>query len=327
MHPAVHAQERREKLGIYDEPVATHVDQTPQPSRLQLLLGEAREKATNISHDATTQSKQFVDKVIDAEKEVERTVRKVHARDEPMMPNLLYIGLAGLAGSILASRRSVLARIFFPPIAALGAAFYFMPKTTQSSLGLLRETADSPEVRDTVRRHVPAVLDSSDRARETVAQGVNQVGRLRQDIEQTVGSGVARARREIDGMEHRVRNSLGGVSGGISERASQLGEEARKQAEEARQQADHVSGWLRARGEQLPADEQLPAKNEALRERVAAGIDDAKQVVGDAVKQVQEQGREAADWVQTKVEEGREKLQQQRAEHSLRADESTRRPT
>ncbi|KAI8053286.1 apolipo protein O-domain-containing protein [Syncephalis plumigaleata] len=352
INPPMHAQGRKEKLGIYDEPVETNVDQSAAPSRLQILLSDARETATNVTHDATTQGKHFVDKVIDAEKQVERTVRKVHASDEPMMPNLLYIGLAGLAGSILASRRTFLARLLYPTAAAVGAAWYFMPKTTQSTFGLLRETADSPEIRDTVRRHAPAVLDGSDKARETVAQSVNQVGQLRQNLERTVSTGVARARQEMDGMEHRVRSSLGGVSEDASQRAGELTEELKKKADEARQQGDHVSGWLRARGEEvkekLPAAEkaaekaaneandQVRAKTEALRERVEATLEDAQHALDDAVKQIHEQGNDAANWVQVKVEQGREKAQQVvdqgreklgKAEHSLRSDDASRRPS
>ncbi|BFZ58336.1 hypothetical protein PYCC9005_005398 [Savitreella phatthalungensis] len=155
------------KLPAYDvaEPPVYLVPD--QPTSLQTHIGYLRRNLNDrlVSADATARA--AVDKVVGFEKEVERTVRRVlpssspadnaggsvsrgHADavaggatgklpgnyalapGEPLLPNALYVAVAGMTGSIMARRRNVLVRLTLPAALFVGSAYWLLPQTTRN---------------------------------------------------------------------------------------------------------------------------------------------------------------------------------------------------
>ncbi|RKP04750.1 apolipo protein O-domain-containing protein [Thamnocephalis sphaerospora] len=325
----VYAQGRSDKLSVYDEETPSPVDHETHPTRLQNAVSDTREKATNAAQEAAKRGREFIDATIRAEEKVEATVRKVQQPEEPLMPNLLYIGIIGLAGTIAARQRSIAARLLLPPLFVFGSAFYFMPNTMRASLGLVRETVDSPEVRDSVRKHAPSVLDTTDAARDSVARGVEQAASVRRNVEDSVSDSVARARHEYHSLEGKVRDALGSGSNAVSERVHELGDKSHQlyeeAAAEARARADSVSGWLQGRKEE--ANDVLPPAREVretvsetankgadkttdLGDQIKHQIDETRRRADDLVKETSERAEDAADWVRVQVDGARTNVQE-----------------
>ncbi|EAQ92752.1 hypothetical protein CHGG_00987 [Chaetomium globosum CBS 148.51] len=81
---------------------------------------------------------------------------------ERLMPGLIYVLVAGMAGSIVARNRNVLVRGAAPLALGLGAAWTVLP-VTMGNVGALAWEYE---------KRVPAVADAHLRAREGVEKGV-----------------------------------------------------------------------------------------------------------------------------------------------------------
>ena len=79
-------------------------------------------------------------------------VKSIISPNESLTPNLLYVGVATLTGSILARNRIIVTRLLLPPLFLVVSAKHFLPQTTSNLsayLGSLEE-AYAPEL---ARKH------------------------------------------------------------------------------------------------------------------------------------------------------------------------------
>ncbi|KAK4237517.1 micos subunit MIC26 [Achaetomium macrosporum] len=107
---------------------------------------------------------------------------------EKLMPGLIYVLVAGMAGSIVARNRNVLLRGATPLALGLGAAWMVIPVTMGNVSGLVWE----------YEKKFPAVADAHLRTREGIEQGV-YMARVHADVAQRkVYEGVRDAREALE---------------------------------------------------------------------------------------------------------------------------------
>ncbi|KAL2175923.1 apolipo protein O-domain-containing protein [Thermothelomyces heterothallicus CBS 202.75] len=107
---------------------------------------------------------------------------------EKLMPGLIYVLVAGMAGSIVARNRNILLRGATPLAFGLGAAWTVIPVTMGNVSGLIWE----------YEKRVPAVADAHIRVREGIENGV-YMARLHAELAQNkVHEGVRGAREALE---------------------------------------------------------------------------------------------------------------------------------
>lgn len=124
------------------------------------------------------------------------------------MPGLLYVGASGLASLIVARRRNILIRAILPPLTTLMAASYFIPRTTDATIDLVRQGVDHPQVRGRVEQHAPEVIRSMDLARSHATMTKEQAQEWKEQTEVSIHGLVSQARQEINSLGSRIRQSL-----------------------------------------------------------------------------------------------------------------------
>lgn len=75
------------------------------------------------------------EKVYKAERQVTGTVSALHNKSEDLLPNSIYIVIAGLSGNILARQRGIVARTLLPVALGLASFKYFLPQTFSNTAG------------------------------------------------------------------------------------------------------------------------------------------------------------------------------------------------
>lgn len=69
-------------------------------------------------------------------------VKQVVPKDEKLTPGIIYVLIAGLTGSVLTRTRSFPVRFLAPPVFALAALPYFLPKTASNLRNYVSEIED-----------------------------------------------------------------------------------------------------------------------------------------------------------------------------------------
>ncbi|GHJ89446.1 hypothetical protein NliqN6_5848 [Naganishia liquefaciens] len=199
----------QDKPSIYPSPHAT-VTLVESPPPLAAHVRVAREAVTDVMGDAKVQINKAVDRWVKWERVVEREVKSVIAKDEPLTPGILYIGVAGLAGSVLARNRNILVRLLLPPTLLVAASPYFLPQTSANIRAYLSRVEDAhfPEFAATHRAVNAQVHDTFSSALSRVEHVSGDVGQL--------GGKVVSAVEEHTGL--RLGEALG--------RAREVGEDA-----------------------------------------------------------------------------------------------------
>jgi organizing structure protein 2 len=107
---------------------------------------------------------------------------------EKLMPGLIYVLVAGMAGSIVARNRNVLLRGATPLALGLGAAWTVIPVTMGNVSGLAWE----------YEKRFPAVADAHLRTRDEIERGV-YMARVHADLAQRkVHESVREAREALE---------------------------------------------------------------------------------------------------------------------------------
>lgn len=145
-------------------------------------------------------------------------VKSIISPDEAVTPGLLYSGVAGLTGSILARNRILPTRILLPPVFLFTAANYFLPKTTGNLSTYLGDLEDTyiPEV---AQKHDIAKAHSAmawARLRDATANG-------RAKLDESAGLAVDKI-QEATGL--KLKETLGWQRAKIAEVAKKVQQEA-----------------------------------------------------------------------------------------------------
>ncbi|ORZ25452.1 apolipo protein O-domain-containing protein [Absidia repens] len=180
------------KLSIYDEPEPKRVV-IESPTKLEEHVAYAQKYANERLDEGKAHVDTFHGHVQSFENDVRGTINEIVSEDEDILPNAVYIGVAALAGTIIARNRNIVLRFLTSTAMATGASFYLLPKTTHNlgvqleklerkypELGKAHATAN--EAVDDVRKEVDAVLlklrGQLDEGKEMVKKQVSEVDSL-----------------------------------------------------------------------------------------------------------------------------------------------------
>ncbi|KAI7847787.1 apolipo protein O-domain-containing protein [Circinella umbellata] len=173
----VYAEETKKsgKLSIYDEPQAKVVI-VEEPTKLEEHVAYAEKLANEKVEEGKTHVNKLHGEWRQFEQCVKNTVKQTIDKDEEILPNALYIGVAALAGTILARNRNIVLRFATSTALAVGASHYLLPKTTHNVCVQLEK----------VERKYPQL----------------------QSAHQSVNEAVGDARKQFDDAIAQVRNSV-----------------------------------------------------------------------------------------------------------------------
>lgn len=89
------------------------------------------------------------------------TVKQTIDKDEEILPNGLYVGVAALAGTILARNRNIVIRFVTSTALAVGTAHYLLPKTTHNvAVQLEKVESKYPELQSAHKSLNDAISDA-----------------------------------------------------------------------------------------------------------------------------------------------------------------------
>lgn len=108
---------------------------------------ESLQSAFKLSHHYVNQ---WYSKVYATERQITSTVSELHHKHESLLPNSIYILIAGLSGSILARRRGIFSRALFPVVLGAASFKYFLPQTFSNTTDFIwrLEKQNLPEIAD-----------------------------------------------------------------------------------------------------------------------------------------------------------------------------------
>ncbi|KAK8443193.1 hypothetical protein CJI97_003772 [Candidozyma auris] len=127
-------------------------------------------------------------KYIESERSVSDTLSSLHEKREDLLPNSIYIAVAGLSGNIFARNRGPIARFFVPTILGLGAFKYFLPHTFSNTVGLLWKVE---------QRTLPEVAQQQVSAYNTAHEWAKKVESSAVEGQHRVSSGLESAKRKL----------------------------------------------------------------------------------------------------------------------------------
>ncbi|KIY44290.1 hypothetical protein FISHEDRAFT_78195 [Fistulina hepatica ATCC 64428] len=186
------AKEPVEKLSIYP-PSSNGVLLADDPIPLEAEIGQARRAVTRTFRGAIARVQGVVDRWIQVEYAIENRVKHTLAPAEPLMPAVLYIGIAGLTGSILARSSSLLVRVSLPPTFVVLASRHFFPSTSSNIAAYCGELEE---------RFAPGLAHKHDVAK---AHTMMMVERVRD----AWNSADVRIRGRVESAVSRVQSSTG----------------------------------------------------------------------------------------------------------------------
>ncbi|KAI8638591.1 apolipo protein O-domain-containing protein [Parasitella parasitica] len=182
------AEEKRTKLSIYDEPEPKVVI-IESPTKLEEQVYIAQKYANETLEEGKTQVNVWVQKYQELENQVTTNISSTIDKDEEIFPNVVYVGVAALAGTIIARNRNIVLRFLTSTALAVGASYYLLPKTTHNVAVQLEKLehrypplhAAHQSVNDAVGDVRKQIDDTVSQLRGTVDENASK---LRQQIEQ-----------------------------------------------------------------------------------------------------------------------------------------------
>ncbi|KAF9528766.1 apolipo protein O-domain-containing protein [Crepidotus variabilis] len=235
--------QQSDKLSIY--PSATpDILLVDSPSELENQIGVARRQAQSVYSDAHAEVQSWVAKWIGVEHAVEYRVKSIIAKDEPLTPGALYVGVATLTGSIIARNRFLPTRLLLPPIFLIASAQHFLPKTSHNLSAYLGSLED---------RYFPSVAQTHDIAKAHSAMTWERVKDATKDGRASAGKAVTSAvdsiqeatglklretfgwqKEQVHILEDKVETFKEEVGKKVKEEASKIEEEVGKHIDEVK---------------------------------------------------------------------------------------------
>ncbi|RIB26080.1 apolipo protein O-domain-containing protein [Gigaspora rosea] len=148
--PVVYAEEQKRKLKIYDDP-KPEIIIVKTPTKLEQGIRHTRLQVSQVIRDLEQHIRNVTDQWIDIEQNTEREIKSVIAPNERLMPDVLYVVVAGLAGNLVARNfirnSNIFVRITSPVLFTIVSSYYFLPQTSRNIMAKLCEYEKrSPEL-------------------------------------------------------------------------------------------------------------------------------------------------------------------------------------
>ncbi|OBZ85492.1 hypothetical protein A0J61_06461 [Choanephora cucurbitarum] len=186
------AEEKRTKLSIYDQPEPKVVI-IESPTKLEEQVFYAQKYANETLEEGKTHVNGFVQKYKEVEHQVTTEINNTIDKDEEIFPNAFYVGVAALAGTILARNRNIVLRFLTSTTLAVGTSYYLLPKTTHN-VGLQLEKLERkyPQLQE-AHQSVNAVVGDVRKQFDSTVSDVRgtfdqNVNKLQEQIQQNTAS-------------------------------------------------------------------------------------------------------------------------------------------
>ncbi|TXT08986.1 hypothetical protein VHUM_02460 [Vanrija humicola] len=218
----------------------------------------AREATCNALGSARSVVEDGVSRWIGFERKVEGEVKQIVSPDESLTPGLIYVAVAGLTGSVLTRTRSFPVRFLAPPVFALAALPYFLPKTAHNLRQYVSDAEDKhfPEfaekhdrINNALELHWQLALDKlrgagqdvsawSDKAVESVesATGLKMAEAVRVGQER-VEAAAARAKQEVERAAEKAKAKANETAEKAKEKANEAAASIKSAREEVKEAA------------------------------------------------------------------------------------------
>ncbi|KAI8886546.1 hypothetical protein K501DRAFT_243966 [Backusella circina FSU 941] len=189
--------EEQKKLSIYDEPEPKIV-LVESPSILEEHVYTAQKYANDTLEEGKSQVNKYVEQYQQLENDVTNTVKNTIHDEEEIYPNLIYVGVAALAGTIIARNRNIVLRFLTSAGLATGTSYYLLPKTTHNvALHLERLEHKYPPLQEAHQQVNMAVDDARKQVDATLAQ-------LRGSIDESTSSLRQQMQQSADELKEQV---------------------------------------------------------------------------------------------------------------------------
>ncbi|KAG9037633.1 hypothetical protein FRB95_004853 [Tulasnella sp. JGI-2019a] len=258
----------RSQLSIYPSPPSEiHIVRTE--SELANRIGVVREYATEQYIKGSDIAQGWVDNWIAVEGKVEKKIKEIIPKDEPMTPGLLYVGVATLTGSVIGRNRIAPIRILIPPTALLASLAYFLPKTfaNLSSYTSSLEKAYIPafqhnrhELQHSVSSSLSSTTQALTKAKDTLG---NNSTWARNEIERTTGLKVG---RESESGGANLQTALQSIGQQAKDVSARMQEETKKLAGQAGEKVDVLVEEIKT--QTLATEDVKDKKEEAFPKRL-----------------------------------------------------------
>ncbi|CAG8740881.1 6165_t:CDS:2 [Cetraspora pellucida] len=138
------------ELKIYDDP-KPEIIIVKSPTRLEEGIRHTRLQISQTISDLKQHTQNVTDQWIGVEQNTEKAIKEVISPNERLMPEVLYVIVAGLAGSIAARnfvrKSNILVRITSPVLFTVVSSYYFLPQTSRNIMAKICEYEKrSPEL-------------------------------------------------------------------------------------------------------------------------------------------------------------------------------------
>ncbi|KAI7907990.1 apolipo protein O-domain-containing protein [Cokeromyces recurvatus] len=180
------AEEKKTKLSIYDEPEPKVVI-IESPTKLEEQVYIAQKYANKTLDEGKNHVNSWIKKYEDFENDVKNNINNTIDKDEELFPNLFYVGVAALAGTIIARNRNIVIRFLTSTTLAVGTSYYLIPKTTHNIALQLQRLE---------QRYPPLQA-----AHESVNETVN-------DVRKQIDATVAQLRGAVDENTIKLRQQI-----------------------------------------------------------------------------------------------------------------------
>ncbi|KAI8056360.1 apolipo protein O-domain-containing protein [Thamnidium elegans] len=218
--PVVFAEEKRTKLSIYDEP-EPEVVIIESPTKLEEQVYIAQKLANETLEEGKTHVNSFVQRIQQLENDVTSNIESTIDKDEEIFPNALYIGVAALAGTIIARKRNIVLRFLTSSTLAIGTSYYLLPKTSHNVQAQLEKA----------EKNYPHVLAVHEKINESVFGVRKQVDDTVAQLRGAVDENANKLRQQIQENTDKVKSQVNSAVGSTSTEAKDKFDEVKKNVE------------------------------------------------------------------------------------------------
>ncbi|KAG0309812.1 hypothetical protein BGZ98_007546 [Dissophora globulifera] len=220
--------------------------------------------------------------------------------EEPLIPALIYITVAGMAGSIIARKSNFVFRFLSPAALGLGAAAYCIPKTTNNVLHGLR------------------------------AYDYSEIGREWKHKYNHTKQSIVDATHELKAVAGSVAEETNDAVSDLSDKTQEIASKTQKVVQDVKDKTYEVAHDLKDKGEDVAKDVQ--SKSQYMGHQLESAKDQAKETVEDKAGQARQwwnsekksaensandmkramraKGEQARDWAENAREDGRDWAQE-----------------
>jgi hypothetical protein len=130
------------------------------------------------------------------------TVKSTIAEDEEIYPNIIYVGVAALAGTIIARNRNIVLRFLTSAGLATGTSYYLLPKTTHNvALQLEKLERKYPPLQEAHQQLNVAVDDVTKQVDATLAQLRGSIDESATSLRQQIQQGADDLKEQVTGKK------------------------------------------------------------------------------------------------------------------------------